>query len=279
MASENRVGSGRDLLRQRLNKESIMAGLASVALMLGGCSTEAGDNNQASETITPAIELASPGAATATAEETPEVDMLDPETYRLRPEPMMDFDTSWSYLRERLSELGSSPQVFDPAYSYADMLMSEDGVLYADLGQLNTNFTVLMNILSTNRELLNPDRGYLVSTSLQDVAIGIRGPKNIFNDSFVGFLKDVIADVPEGVAVQDFVIMKTRSNGNDVFTLFNLRYTNPDGEEVVEVYMFEGAPWAATTLNVADGSADYVPYDQSEDFDNAVQIGFMLEGN
>ena len=205
----------------------------------------------------------------------PEVDLMDINTYKLRHEPLMNPETAWTYMRTKLDELGSTPQIAPIAYEYTDMIQNSDATIGMEFDafeyykQLNDNLTIFANLISANREYL--DNSHLLFSSLQDVMMGLSYAKDIEKDPLVELFIEAIEKVPEGTVIRNFAIVKVANNEG---TLFNVHYVDADGIDQIDAFRHSDVPYLAKDINPDTVYGDYTYYLPSSDFNGPVELAF-----
>lgn len=224
--------------------------------------------------------------AEASTPEEPELDLTDIATYELRPEPLSDPETAWTYMREQLDRLGSTPQVEQPAYEFTDKLYASEDPQYAlgadDFEQLSKNVLIAVNFVHANRDVLskNPSalRGILQDIYI-DVSFGNPELEKIQDDSFTKWIYELADQIPEGQTAKEFTITSVVNDPNDwdnggTFGELTTYSNDIGGVNPAFTTQTLYTPYVATDMNPDYITGSYTRYEEATAFDGPVQVGF-----
>lgn len=217
------------------------------------------------------------------------LDLLRRETFDMRPEPMSRLETAWPAVKEKLSSLGSTPQIAPVAHEFTDRAerSEEEPMGPEHFEQLSHNLLIAFNVIAANQDKFNPEspeHSSLIRSSLQDsmanLSWGDRYVINMATDSWTYKImqEEVLSKISKGGVIRELSIKKYNVNINDwdnggVF--IDVVYDNEGGGiDRVAVHLLSHIT-VSKDLAPADPNGKSVAYDPPTDYDQPVEIGLL----
>jgi len=223
--------------------------------------------------------------------EEPEINLLDRDTFDIRPEPMARLETAWPAIRERLDSLGATPQVVEKAYEFTDKAKRspEEPMGSEEFEQLSYNLLIGLNIIAANQRKFPPEsaeHSSLIRSSLQySLAMISWGDAkrnnrriNMATDSglYQQLQEELLSKVSEEGVIRKLSITEYNSNPNDDVKggiFIEATYDNEDGGVTTVTIRTPSSIEPSILMSPVDPNDESIGYEPSTDYDKPVQIG------